>query len=94
MNGTSEPHPGDWYEIRIKGHLANRWAVWLDGELLLVDDGTTLVRAQVTDQAALHGLLNKLRDLGLPLISVGPADRGSAVPPSSGAPLTPKRSTT
>jgi hypothetical protein len=94
MNGASEPHPGDWYEIRIKGHLANRWAAWLDGELLQVDDGTTLVRAQVRDQAALHGLLTKVRDLGLPLISVTPADRGSAVPPSSEAPLTQNRSST
>ncbi len=94
MNGASEPHPGDWYEIRIKGHLANRWAAWLDGDLLQVDDGTTLVRAQVPDQAALHGLLNKLRDLGLPLISVAQADRPSAVRPSSEAPLAQNRSTT
>jgi hypothetical protein len=94
MNGASEPHPGDWYEFRIKGHLANRWAAWLDGELLQVDDGTTLVRAQVPDQSALHGLLNKLRDLGLPLISVAQADHGFAVPPSSDAPLTQNRSTT
>jgi hypothetical protein len=93
MNGASGPHPGGWYEIRIKGHLANRWAAWLDGELLQVDDGTTLVRAQVSDQAALHGLLNKLRDLGLPLISVAQADRGSAVPPSRPTPLTQNRST-
>jgi hypothetical protein len=94
MNGASGPHPGDWYEICIKGHLANRWAAWLDGELVQVDDGTTLVRAQVPDQAALHGLLNKLRDLGLPLVSVAQADRGSAVTPSSEAPLTQNRSTT
>ena len=94
MNGASEPHPGGWYEIRIKGHLANRWAAWLDGELLQVDDGTTLVRAEVPDQAALHGLLNKLRDLGLPLISVAQAGRGSAVTPSSEAPPTQNRSTT
>jgi len=94
MNGASEPHPGDWYEIRIKGHLADRWAAWLDGELLRVDDGTTLVRAQVPDQAALHGLLNKLRDLGLPLVSVAQADRRPAAAPSSDAPLTRNRSTT
>jgi hypothetical protein len=93
MNGASEPHPGDWYEIRIKGHLANRWAAWLDGELVQVDDGTTLVRAQVPDQSALHGLLNKLRDLGLPLVSVAQADRGATASPSSDAPLTQNRST-
>jgi hypothetical protein len=94
MDGASGPPPGDWYEIRIKGHLANRWAAWLDGELLQVDDGTTLVRAQVPDQAALHGLLNKLRDLGLPLVSVTQADRGSAATPFSQAPPTQNRSTT
>jgi len=94
MNGASEPHPGDWYEIRIKGHLADRWAAWLDGELLRVDDGTTLVRARVPDQAALHGLLNKLRDLGLPLVSVAQAERRPVAAPSSDAPLTQNRSTT
>jgi hypothetical protein len=93
MDGAREPHPGDWYEIRIKGHLANRWAAWLDSELVRAGDGTTLVRAQVPDQAALHGLLNKLRDLGLPLISVAPADHGSAVPPSSETPPIQNRST-
>jgi hypothetical protein len=93
VSRASEPHPGDWYEIRIKGHLADRWAAWLDGELLHSDDGTTLVRAQVPDQAALHGLLTKLRDLGLTLLSVAQAERGSAVPPSSEAPLTQNRST-
>jgi hypothetical protein len=93
MNGASDPPPGDWYEIRIKGHLANRWAAWLDGELSQVDDGTTLVRARVLDQAALHGLLNKVRDLGLPLVSVAQADHGSAVPPAKQTPLTQNRST-
>ncbi len=93
MTGAGGRPSGDWYDIRVNGHLANRWAAWLDGELVQVDDGTTLVRAQVRDQAALHGLLNKLRDLGLPLVSVGQADRGSAVPPSSPAPPTQNRST-
>jgi hypothetical protein len=92
MNGASDPSSGDWYEIRIDGHLADRWATWL-GELSQVDDGTTLVRAQVPDQAALHGLLNKLRDLSLPLISVTQIDRGTAVPPSHGTPPTQNRST-
>jgi hypothetical protein len=94
MNGASDPPPGDWYEIRIKGHLANRWATWLGSELAQVEDGTTLVRAQVPDQAALHGLLNKVRDLGLPLISVAHVDRGTAAPPPNAAPLTQKGSTT
>lgn len=93
MNGASDPPPGDRYEIRIKGHLALRWATWLDSELSQVGDGTTLVRAQVPDQAALHGLLNKLRDLSLPLISVTQVDRGTVVPPLSETPLTQDRST-
>jgi hypothetical protein len=64
------PGPGR-YEIRIAGHLDPRWAAWFDG-LSLTDecDGTTLLRGAVVDQAALHGLLQKVRDVGLPLISV------------------------
>jgi hypothetical protein len=63
------------YEIRIKGHLAARWATWFDGMILTTHgDGTTVLAGPVTDQAALHGLLHKVRDLGLPLISVTPID--------------------
>ena len=59
------------YEIRLKGHLDSRWVTWFDGlSLTKESDGTTLIHGQVTDQAALHGLLQKVRDLGLPLISV------------------------
>ena len=59
------------YEIRIKGHLGSRWAAWFDGlSLDNADDGTTVIRGSVVDQAALHGLLQKLRDIAAPLISV------------------------
>ena len=59
------------YEIRLKGHLDTRWAAWFDGMTLTHDgDGTTLVHGPVVDQAALYGLLAKVRDVGLPLISV------------------------
>ena len=59
------------YEIRIKGHLDTRWAAWFEGmSLTHAADGTTALSGIVTDQAALHGLLQKLRDLGVPLISV------------------------
>ena len=59
------------YEIRLKGHLDARWAAWFDGLALTHDsDGTTIIHGPVTDQAALYGLLQKTRDLGLPLISV------------------------
>jgi len=59
------------YEIRFAGHLHPRFASWFDG-LTVTDesDGTTLVEGPVADQAALHGLLRKLQDLGLPLLSV------------------------
>ena len=60
-----------WYEIRLQGRLDQRWASWFDGMTLSTDaDGTTLLRGPVADQAALHGLLARLRDLGLPLLSV------------------------
>ena len=59
------------YEIRIKGHLDDKWADWFDGlSITREDNGETLVRGLVVDQAALHGLLRKVRDLGLPLLSV------------------------
>jgi hypothetical protein len=59
------------YEIRLKGHLDTRWAAWFDGLTVTRDsDGTTVIGGPVADQAALHGLLQKTRDLGLPLISV------------------------
>ena len=59
------------YEIRIEGRLEARWAAWFDGLNLTYDgDGTTLVEGPVVDQAALHGLLQKVRDVGLPLVSV------------------------
>jgi hypothetical protein len=59
------------YEIRLKGHLDSRWAAWFDGlSLTHQSDGTTVIHGPVADQAALHGLLQKVRDVGLPLVSV------------------------
>jgi hypothetical protein len=59
------------YEIRVDGHLGSRWECWFDGMTLVpMDDGTTVLRGPIVDQAALHGVLQKLRDLGIPLISV------------------------
>ena len=66
--GSLEAGP---YEIRIQGHLGARWAAWFDGLSLTNEpDGTTLISGPVVDQAALHGLLQKVRDTGLPLVSV------------------------
>ena len=70
----ARPEPGQ-YEIRLKGHLEARWAAWFDGPSLTQEsDGTTVIRGSVIDQAALHGLLSKVRDLGLPLIAVTQLD--------------------
>jgi len=66
------------FEIRLKGHLNERWADWFEGlTITLEEDGDTLLTGPVIDQAALHGLLKKVRDLGLPLVSVSPLDPGS-----------------
>ena len=59
------------YEIRLKGHLEARWVKWFDGLTITLDEnGNTLLSGPVADQAALHGLLKRVRDLGLPLLSV------------------------
>jgi hypothetical protein len=63
------------YEIRLRGRLPARWAAWFDGmTLTTTDDGTTVLTGPVIDQAALHGVLQKVRDLGLPLISLTALD--------------------
>ena len=62
---------GAGYEIRLKGRLDGRWAAWFEGMTLShADDGTMVLRGRVADQAALHGVLGKVRDLGLPLVAV------------------------
>lgn len=64
-------HETSGYAIRVEGHLDARWATWFDGlSLLHAGDGTTIIYGAVVDQAGLHGLLRKVRDLGLPLVSV------------------------
>ena len=73
---TDHRHEPGRYEIRLKGHLDARWAAWFDGlNLTRESDGTTVIRGSVADQAALYGLLTKVRDLGLPLIAVTQTDR-------------------
>jgi hypothetical protein len=65
------------YEIRLKGHLDDRWVGRFDGlTIALEENGDTLVTGRVIDQAALHGLLKKVRDLGMPLVSVLPVGPG------------------
>ncbi|MDQ6648831.1 MAG: hypothetical protein M3Z02_01730 [Actinomycetota bacterium] len=71
MTTRPAPHPTVQYELRIGGHLDQHWSTWFGGLTLThADDGTTTLRGPVTDQAELHGLLAKVRDLGATLLSV------------------------
>ena len=68
---TPDPDGAGRYEIRLTGHLDAHWAAWFDGLTVGHDsDGTTVLSGAIADQAALHGLLQRVRDLGLPLVSV------------------------
>ncbi len=72
---TEDQHEPGRYEIRLKGHLDARWATWFEGlSFSHESDGTTILAGSVVDQAALHGVLRKVRDLGLPLVSVMEVD--------------------
>jgi hypothetical protein len=83
---TDHQHTPGRYEIRLEGHLDSRWVAWFDGlSLTNGSDGTTVIHGAVVDQAALHGLLQKVRDVGLPLVSVTQVEpdqpNGTAVAP-------------
>jgi hypothetical protein len=81
---TQEADPGQpmIYQIRIKGHLNQQWTDWFEGlTIKLEDNGDTLLTGPVVDQAALHGLLKKVRDLGMPLLSVDPVKLDQADAP-------------
>jgi hypothetical protein len=67
------------YELRIEGHLGPQWSDWFGGLTITPDaEGNTLVAGPVVDQAALHGVLKRIRDLGMPLVSVNRVARGQA----------------
>ena len=68
-----------YYEIRVKGELDQRWQAWFEGMTITIGEDETLISGLVADQAALHSVLNKIRDLGLPLLAVNQtkADRSS-----------------
>ena len=75
----SDPNPPMVYHIRIKGHLGQQWAHWFEGlTITLEENGETLLTGPIVDQAALHSVLRKVRDLGLPLLSVIRAVPGRA----------------
>jgi hypothetical protein len=67
---ATNPDRSGWYEIRLQGRLDSRWSARFEGMTLTTGDGFTLLAGPVVDQAALHGLLHQLRDIGLPLVSV------------------------
>jgi hypothetical protein len=83
-NHSTKVDPGEpfVYQIRIMGHLGSQWTDWFGGlSITLEENGETLLTGVVVDQAALHGLLRKVRDLGMPLLSVIPVQPGrTAVP--------------
>jgi hypothetical protein len=84
FNPKTDPGKPTVYKIRIKGHLGAEWSDWFEGlTVTLEEDGNTLLTGLVVDQAALHGLLKKVRDLGMPLVSVSPVEHG----PSTTLPL-------
>ncbi|MBK9714993.1 MAG: hypothetical protein IPO81_27435 [Kouleothrix sp.] len=71
QNPNTDPRQPLIYQIRVQGHLGSEWTDWFEGlSISLEDNGETLLTGPVIDQAALHGLLRKVRDLGIPLISV------------------------
>ena len=72
---TPDTRESGLYEIQLAGHLDARWTAWFDGMTVSDEhDGTTVISGRIADQAALHGLLQRVRDLGLPLISVTRVD--------------------
>ena len=79
LDPETDPEQPSVYQIRIKGQLGREWADWFDGLTITPEEnGDTLLTGPVIDQAALHGLLKKVRDLGLPLVSVNPDPLGQA----------------
>ena len=82
INSESDPGQPLVYQIRIKGHLGRQWTDWFGGlTITLEDNGETLLTGLVVDQAALHGVLRKVRDVGMPLLSVSRVEPGQAEAP-------------
>ena len=85
-NLNTDPRQPTIYQIRIQGHLGSEWTDWFGGlSITLSDNGDTLLTGPVLDQAALHGLLRKVRDLGMPLISVNHLQTGQTDVPNVGS---------
>jgi len=83
-NPTTDQNQPMIYQIRISGHLGGEWTEWFGGlAITLEDNGETLIAGPVVDQAALHGLLRQVRDLGMPLLSVTRVEVGRAGTPDT-----------
>lgn len=83
MRGRSPSNPVV-YQIRLKGHLGSQWTDWFEGlTMTLEEGGDTLLTGPIIDQAALHGVLKKLRDLGMPLVSVSPLEHSKRISQTS-----------
>lgn len=83
MSNQHSPHHDsaqpEIYQIRIRGHLGTQWMDWFEGlSISLKENGDTLLTGRMIDQAALHGILKKVRDLGMPLLSVNTVDPNEA----------------
>ena len=79
LDPKTDPDQPVVYQIKIKGHLGHQWTDWFEGlTITLEDNGETLLTGPVVDQAALHGVLAKIRDLGMPLLSVRRIERTHA----------------
>ncbi len=79
LNPKTDPSQPIVYQIKLKGHLGSQWTDWFDGlTITLEDNGDTLIAGPMVDQAALHGLLKKVRDLGAPLVSVNSVEPSQA----------------
>jgi len=79
LDRKTDPSQPIVYQIRVKGHLGSQWTDWFGGlTVTLEDNGDTLLTGLIVDQAALHGLLKKVRDLGMPLVSVVSVDKSTA----------------
>jgi hypothetical protein len=75
LNQNTNPDQPMVYQIRLKGHLGHQWTDWFGGlTITMEEDGDTVITGPVVDQAELHGLLKKVRDLGMPLVSVSPVE--------------------
>lgn len=91
---TKHPHEPGWYEIRVRGHLDDRWADQFEHmRFTHASDGTTILAGPLVDQATLHGLLRNVRDLGLPLVSVMQVDPTAANGPDGNTDTDHHRST-